>query len=186
VPIRVDTINLMHDSSVIWRPDGFRLDLVPGTGASVPVGALALMYVACAPALIGALLEPALVPLLGSYLVPLPAALLWAAFGPNRVTVVEVDHQRLVVRGPLRVQQSVPLRAIREIEVRLDGLALSLDDGAELRVIAPATLPRLVWLAARLRELCDEVHAFEVDLDDRSRTDGARVRELTRAIRAEV
>ncbi|MEZ4238824.1 MAG: hypothetical protein R3F59_22255 [Myxococcota bacterium] len=169
------------DGTVTWKTDGFRLRLEPRSDGSVPMLPLAAMYALCAPSLVAAAVDPALVPLLGSFLLPLPSALCWSVFRPRAPVVVDVDHQRLVVRGRLGRRQVLPIRAIRAVGVRLDGLDLELGSGKRVAVAIPGSLARLSWLAARLTELCDEVRAFEEDVRGR-RGDSAQVRALTRAV----
>ncbi|MEQ1502510.1 MAG: hypothetical protein ABMB14_09770 [Myxococcota bacterium] len=168
----------MQDPSLTWLPDGFRFRLVPEGAGPSPLPALASLYLACAPALVGATLSPALAPMLLALLLPLPTALLWAMVRRGD-TVLEVDHRRLVVRGPLWQRREVPLRSIHHVEVRLDGLELSLSAGRSLRVPAPTSQLRLWWIAARIHELRDEVRSFEAEI--RGRTETAAVLAVARA-----
>jgi hypothetical protein len=168
------------DAAVSWRPDGFRLRVEPRADGTVPMNVLAAMYALCVPALAAALVDPALVPLLGSFLLPLPSALCWSLFRPRAPTLVDVDHQRIVVRGPLGRRRAIPIRAIRGVGVRLDGLELELARGKRVRIGVPASLARLSWLSARVLELCEEVRAFEADVDGR-RGEGAQLLALAHA-----
>lgn len=162
------------DAVVSWRPDGFRLSVEPRPDGTVPMGVLAALYALCGPAVVAALVDPALVPLLGSFLLPLPTALGWSLLRRRGPTVLDVDHQRLVVRGPLGRRRTIPIRAIRAVSVRIDGLEIEVGRGKRVRIAVPASLPRLSWLSARLMELSEEVRAFEADVDGR-RGEGAHL-----------
>lgn len=170
------------DALVSWRPDGFRVEVAPRADGNVPMGVLAALYGLCLPAVGAALVEPALVALMGTLLLPLPSALGWSLLRPRGSTVIDVDHQRLVVRGPLGRRRVIPIRAIRGVSVRLDGLEVELSRGQRVAVAVPASLARLSWLSARLVELAEEVRAFEADVDGR-RGEGAQLLALAQARR---
>ena len=173
----------MQDHSVTWRPHGFRIQFRPDRSRTVSIGLLASMYALCLPAVVGALIVPALAPALAAFLLPLPVALGVGAWQPRRPVVVDVDHQRLMLTSALGIRRTIEVRTIRSIEVRVGALAVRRWGGGTTQVRIPATLPRLVWLAARLEALRDEVSAFESDVDGK-RGDNARVIAVATAARA--
>lgn len=152
----------MQGPSLQWLPDGFRYEFQAAPTPSVPVSTLVGMYLLCIPGLLFALLDPVFVPALLSFLLPLPAALFSSVMTP-RSTAIEVDHQRIVYRGWLGIRREIPLRLMKSVEVRIDGFAVTLRSGRVVRVPAPTSGQQLWWIADRIRELRDEVEAFEVD-----------------------
>jgi len=152
----------MQGPSLQWLPDGFRYEFQAAPTPSVPVRTLVGLYALCVPGALFALLDPAFVPALLSFLLPLPAALMTAVM-TQRSAAIEVDHQRIVYRGRFGVRHEIPLRTVRSVEVRIDGLEVVQRSGHRIRVPAPSSGPQLWWIADRIRELRDEVEAFEHD-----------------------
>lgn len=152
----------MQGPSLQWLPDGFRYEFQTAPTPSVPIRTLVGLYALCIPGVFVALLDPVFVPALLSFLVPLPAALLSSVLTP-RASAIEVDHQRIVYRGRFGRRHEIPLRTVRTVEVRIDGLLITLGSGVRVRVPTPASGGQLWWIADRIRELRDEVEAFETE-----------------------
>jgi hypothetical protein len=152
----------MHGPSLQWLPDGFRFQFQGAPNPSVPVSTLLGMYALCIPGALFALIDPVFVPALLGFLLPLPAALVSTVLTP-RSTAIEVDHQRILFRSRFGVRRAIPLRSVRTVEVRIDGLEITLRSGRRVRVTAATSGPQLWWIADRIRELCEEVQAFDAD-----------------------
>lgn len=171
----------MHDDALVWLPHGFRVELDQPEDESTPLRPVLLLYLLCLPSVLAAAVDAAFLPLLGTLLLPLPTALLWSAFRPRRISI-EVDHQRIQLRGPFGGKRSVELRTVRDVEVRMDGLDLVLRDGGRVPLHAPTSVHRLRRLAAAIAEVRDEVVGFEAELRSRA-SDIVQVHLLARKAR---
>jgi hypothetical protein len=171
----------MDDHALTWRTDGFHLELDQLPDDASPLRQVLTLYALCTPWVIAAMWDAAFLPFLGTLLLPLPTALLWAVLRPRRIRI-EVDHQRISVQNAFGTRRSVELRQVRDVNLRCDGLELVLLDGATFPLHAPTSYPRLSWLAGRIAELRDEVGRFEAEIRQRT-SDVVQISRLTRAAR---
>ena len=100
------------------------------------------LYALCVPGAVFALLDPAFVPALLSFLLPLPAALVTSVM-TQRSAAIEVDHQRIVYAGgSASGTRSRSGRSARS-RSRIDGLEVVQRSGHRIRVPAPTSGPQL-------------------------------------------
>ncbi|MEQ1570301.1 MAG: hypothetical protein ABMA64_31995 [Myxococcota bacterium] len=156
----------MHDEALTWLPDGFSIELHQPEDESSPVRPVLWAYAATLPT-VALALQAGFVPMLSALLLPLPAALLWSALRPRRISI-HVDHQRIRVRGAFGGRLAVELRRVRDVAVTGTGLELLLHSGERVSVHAPAPYDHLRRLARAIGEVRDEVHRFESEVRQRT------------------
>jgi hypothetical protein len=156
---------------VEWLPDGFRYRFELPRSSVLRAGEVGLLVT------LGLLVASLAQDLLQAsvLLAAMPATSLATRALP-RTLELRVDHQRLVVSGPL-FRREVPVRDIRELEIYDDALELELWGGDRVRLPAPSPREQ-AWIVGRIREIRDEVQRFALDLA--LGPDADRVKDLSR------